>query len=51
MENKKKKVITRIGDVFCIQINDSYKQYFQFIAKDMTQLNSSVIRVFEKNTR
>lgn len=48
MENKKKKVITRIGDVFCIQINDSYKQYFQFIAKDMTQLNSSVIRVFEK---
>jgi hypothetical protein len=46
---KKKRIVTRIGNVFCIEIENTYKRYFQYIANDMTQLNSSVIRVFKKN--
>lgn len=40
-----KRIITRIGDVFEVQL-DNCKKYFQYIANDMTQLNSSVIRTF-----
>lgn len=40
-----KRIITRIGDVFEVQL-DNCKKYFQYIANDMTQLNSSVIRAF-----
>ena len=46
---KKKRIITRIGDIFCIEIDTEYKCYFQYIAKDMSQLNSSVIRVFKRH--
>ncbi len=42
-----KRIITRIGDIFCIEIDNEYKCYFQYIAKDLSQLNSSVIRVFK----
>ncbi|MDE6338178.1 MAG: immunity 26/phosphotriesterase HocA family protein [Muribaculaceae bacterium] len=41
-----KRIITKIGDVFCVDFRDGTKGYFQYVAKDMTQLNSSVIRVF-----
>lgn len=46
MEEKKKRVYMRIGDIFCVNIDNEYKQYFQYIAVDTTQLNSRVIRVF-----
>lgn len=46
---KKKRIITRIGDIFCIEIDNEYKCYFQYITKDMSQLNSSVIRVFKRH--
>ena len=42
-----KRVITNIGDVFCAKINN-YKIYLQYIANDLSQLNSDVIRVFKK---
>ena len=42
-----KRIITRIGDVFCAEIDGEYKSYFQYIEKDIEQLNSSVIRVFK----
>jgi hypothetical protein len=48
MEEKTKRVVTRIGDIFCVEIDDKYKAYFQYIAKDWEQLNSTVIRVFRK---
>ncbi len=32
---KKKRIITRIGDIFCIEIDNEYKCYFQYIAKDV----------------
>lgn len=41
-----KRIVTKIGDIFCVEFNDNTKGYFQYIANDMTQLNSSVIRVF-----
>lgn len=44
---KKKRIVTKIGDVFCVVIDNSYKCYFQYIANDMAMLNSSVIRVFK----
>ncbi|RYD87997.1 MAG: hypothetical protein EOP54_27945 [Sphingobacteriales bacterium] len=39
---KMKLVNTKIGDVFCVKIDDSTKKYFQLIAYDLTQLNSDV---------
>lgn len=42
-----KRITTRIGDVFCVVINNLYKSYFQYIANDSSQLNSCVIRIFK----
>lgn len=41
-----KRIVTRVGDVFSVKISESEKKYIQYIASDLTQLNSSVIRVF-----
>ena len=43
-----KRIVTRIGNIFCVEIDSEYKVYFQYIANDMSQLNSSVIRVFKQ---
>ena len=43
-----KRIITRVGDVFCAEIDGEYKSYFQYIEKDIEQLNSSVIMVFKQ---
>lgn len=42
-----KRIVTKIGDVFCVEIDGKYKYYFQYIANDLTMLNSSVIRAFK----
>ncbi|MDO4802405.1 MAG: hypothetical protein Q4A15_09595 [Prevotellaceae bacterium] len=42
-----KRIITKIGDVFCVKIDENRKRYFQYIANDWHQLNSSTIRVFK----
>ncbi len=42
-----KRIITKIGDVFCTEFGNGTKGYFQYIAKDRTQLNSPVIRAFK----
>ena len=39
---------TKIRDVFSANIDNNHKRYLQYIASDMTQLNSDVIRVFAK---
>ena len=44
---KKKRVMTRIGDIFCIEMED-VKVYFQYIAIDTSELSASTIRVFKK---
>ncbi len=44
-----KRIITKIGDIFCVHVSEGAHRYFQYVANDMTQLNSSVIRVFKKN--
>jgi hypothetical protein len=43
----KKRVHTKIGDVFSVNIDERNKKYFQLIAFDLTQLNSDVIRGFK----
>jgi len=43
-----KRVRTRIGDVFCARLDEHTKKYFQYVANDLTQLNSDVIRAFRK---
>lgn len=40
------RVITNIADVFCAKINN-YKIYLQYVANDLSQLNSDVVRVFK----
>lgn len=42
------RIVTKIGDVFRVRLDDSTHKYFQYVANDLTQLNSSVIRVFKK---
>lgn len=42
------RIVTKIGDVFIVRQEDSNHKYFQYVANDLTQLNSSVIRVFMK---
>lgn len=43
-----KRIVTKIGNVFCVEIDGKYKSFFQYVANDMSELNSSVIRVFKK---
>ena len=42
-----KKLIIRKGDIFCAEIENEYKCYFQYIERDRTQMGSNVIRVFK----
>ncbi len=44
---KKKRIVTKIGNVFCVEVENQYKMYFQYVANDISELNSSVIRVFK----
>jgi len=44
-----KRIVTKIGDIFCVAVNDAHKCYFQYIANDLTLLNSSTIRVFKRH--
>ena len=41
------RVVTKIGDVFCVKIDENSKKYLQLIAFDLRQLNSDVIRAFK----
>lgn len=43
-----RRVYTKKGDVFSVKTSDTTKKYFQYIASDLTQLNSSVIRAFKE---
>lgn len=43
-----KRIVTKIGDIFSVPINDKEKRYMQLIAFDLIQLNSDVVRIFEK---
>jgi len=38
---------TKIGDVFEVKVDEHRKKYFQYIIKDITQLNSDIIRSFK----
>jgi hypothetical protein len=38
---------TKIGDIFSAQTGQNSKKYFQYVANDLTQLNSDVIRAFK----
>src|SRR5216684_2622663 len=41
------RIVTKIGDIFEVPLDDETKKYIQYIANDQTQLNSSVIRAFK----
>ncbi|MDE6695785.1 MAG: immunity 26/phosphotriesterase HocA family protein [Muribaculaceae bacterium] len=43
-----KRIVTKIGDVFCVEVDKKYKRFFQYFCNDLTYMNSSVIRVFKK---
>ena len=42
-----KRIVTKIGNVFCVKLDENRKRYFQYIANDWCDLNSSTIRVFK----
>ncbi len=46
---KTKRIVTKIGDIFCVELDNNAKGFFQFIAIDSTCMNSSVVRVFMKH--
>lgn len=43
-----KRIITKIGDIFSVKIDEKKSKFFQLIAFDVTQLNSDVIRAFRE---
>jgi hypothetical protein len=43
-----KRVVTKKGDLFSVQLDNGNKKYFQYITNDLTQLNSDVISVFKE---
>ncbi|MGA9213668.1 hypothetical protein [Kaistella sp.] len=43
-----KRVVTKKGDIFSVQLDNGNKKYFQYITNDLTQLNSDVIRAFKE---
>lgn len=45
-ELKKQRIYTKIGDIFVVYLEDGMVRYFQYVARDILQLNSDVIRVF-----
>jgi hypothetical protein len=38
----------RVGDLYEVQLDESRRKIFQYVAKDRSMLNSAVIRVFRK---
>jgi hypothetical protein len=42
------RIVTKIGDIFEATLENGESRYFQYVANDLTQLNSSVIRVFKR---
>lgn len=45
---QKKRVVTKIGDLFSVKLDNESRKFFQLIAFDLTQINSDVIRAFKK---
>ncbi|MFS4474615.1 hypothetical protein [Chryseobacterium sp. T20] len=43
-----KRVKTEIGDIFSVTLDNGNKKYFQYVANDLNQLNSDVIRSFKR---
>lgn len=42
------RISTKIGDIFQVKLNENEVKFFQLISFDLLQLNSDVIRVFNK---
>ena len=45
---KRKRIVTKIGDIFRVDLDNKTKRYFQYVAIDETMLGGSVIRVFKR---
>jgi len=43
-----KRIVTKIGDIFSVTLDNGNLRFFQYVANDLSCLNSSVIRVFKK---
>ena len=43
-----KRIVTKIGDIFSVTLDNGNLRFFQYIANDSSNLNSSVIRVFKR---
>lgn len=41
-----KRITVKIGNIFSVDVDNQYKRYFQFVCRDLTILNSDVIRSF-----
>lgn len=43
-----KRIVTKIGDIFSVTLDNGNLRFFQYIANDSSCLGASVIRVFKK---
>jgi len=43
-----KRVYIKKGDIFSVTIDEKHVKFFQYIADDLEQLNSAIIRVFKR---
>jgi hypothetical protein len=42
------RVYIKKGDIFSVAIDEKHVNFFQYIADDLTQLNSAIIRIFKE---
>ena len=47
--SKEKRTVFTIGSVVCVEVDNQYKCFFQYVARDRSQLNSEVIRIFKRH--
>ena len=45
---KRKRIVTKIGDLFSVDLDGKTKRFFQYVAIDESMLGGSVIRVFKR---
>lgn len=43
-----KRIIIKKGDILCTEVDGKFKVYFQYVANDLSQLNSDVLRIFKR---
>ena len=42
-----KRIVTKMGDIFCVEIDNGYKRFFQYIINDIEALKYFVTKIYK----